>query len=281
MNPGNTGAERATYIKSRDWTKLVVIARFTNETTYASTDSESESEGGISRYPLEHQNTTFTVEEVLFNRDPNLPLENSVDIQPDGTLVVHKSTVTTCCLCGRSMSAEDIGEDYLLEISTYGDSLSSCDITCRIGDGSGLCDDTADELRAGMDNLDHGDDVDGKASITAPASTCCATVSDVCPQDMTKEDTIVIGGEVVSTPNEHSVLSVSANICCGAEGDASLIPLESLITCEDEAAPIIVPGSNIPPASGSGLHNGSGQPQDPEPTAVAGAQNVADRKSVV
>lgn len=122
---------------------LIVIARFTNETTYI----EEEVDYLIG---MERQNTTFTVKEILFHRDPSMgskPLDEVMDIQEDGTMVVHKSTVVTCCLCGRSMSAQNIGQDYLLEISKYGDSFNDCDATCRIDGPSGLCADTATELR--------------------------------------------------------------------------------------------------------------------------------------
>ena len=136
MNPGDTGAERATTVKSNQWTNLVIIATLTDETTF--TDG------------LDYQNTTFTVNEIVYQRNPDSPLENYVDVQQDGTMLVHKTTMT--CVCGRELSVEDIGSDYLLEISEYGDSFSACSASCRYSDSRSdvpeLCHDTAAELRA-------------------------------------------------------------------------------------------------------------------------------------
>lgn len=66
MNPGDTGAERADTIKNNEWTNLIVIATFTDETTF--TDG------------LDYQNTTFTVNEIVYQRNPDSPLENYVDV---------------------------------------------------------------------------------------------------------------------------------------------------------------------------------------------------------
>ena len=146
MSPGDTGAERADYVRNSDWVDLVVVATFTNETSY-STDDEDDWGG------LDYQNTTFIVKEILYQRDTNIQLQNfsSIDVQPDGTMVVTKSTVTTCCLCGRSLSADTIGSDYLLEIAQSSDTLSQCGVTCQMGEDlqyeMGICDDTADALR--------------------------------------------------------------------------------------------------------------------------------------
>jgi len=61
---------------------------------------------------------------------------------------VHKSTITECCICGRYLSSQDIGNDYLIKINRYGDSLSICDHSCRLGgDGGNMCNETANELR--------------------------------------------------------------------------------------------------------------------------------------
>ena len=143
MNPGDTGAERATTIKNNEWTNLVVIATFTDETSWTEDDHG---------FPTDYQNTTFTVNEIVYQRNPDSPLENYVDVQQDGTMLVQKTTVTTCCLCGHELSVEDIGSDYLLEISEYGDSFSACSASCRYSDSRSdvpeLCHDTAAELRA-------------------------------------------------------------------------------------------------------------------------------------
>ena len=145
MSPGDTGAERADYVRNSDWVDLVVVATFTNETSYSTDDDDW---GG-----LDYQNTTFIVKEVLYQRDTDIQLQNfsSIDVQLDGTMIVTKSTVTTCCLCGRSLSADTIGSDYLLEIAQFSDTLSQCGVTCQMGEDlqyeMGLCDDTADALR--------------------------------------------------------------------------------------------------------------------------------------
>ena len=145
MSPGDTGAERADYVRNSDWVDLVVVATFTNETSYSIDDDDW---GG-----LDYQNTTFIVKEILYQRDTNIQLQNfsSIDVQPDGAMVVTKSTVTTCCLCGRSLSADTIGSDYLLEIAQSSDTLSQCGVTCQMGEDlqyeMGMCDDTADALR--------------------------------------------------------------------------------------------------------------------------------------
>lgn len=64
-------------------------------------------------------------------------------------MLVHKTTMTS--VCGRELSVEDIGSDYLLEISEYGDSFSTCSTSCRYSDSRSdvpeLCRDTAAELR--------------------------------------------------------------------------------------------------------------------------------------
>ena len=61
---------------------------------------------------------------------------------------MHKSTITECCICGRYLSSQDIGNDYLIKINRYGDSLSICDHSCRLGgDGGNMCNETANELR--------------------------------------------------------------------------------------------------------------------------------------
>ena len=60
-------------------------------------------------------------------------------------MVVHKSTVTECCVCGWQLPAQDIGNDYLLTIHKYGDGLGTCGYSCRI-DNAGLCNETATEL---------------------------------------------------------------------------------------------------------------------------------------
>jgi len=145
MSPGDTGAERADYVRNSDWVDLVVVATFTNETSYSTEDDDW---GG-----LDYQNTTFIVKEILYQRDADIQLQNfsSINVEPDGTMIVTKSTVTTCCLCGRSLSADTIGRDFLLEIAQSSDTLSQCGVSCQMGEDLqyeiGICDDTADALR--------------------------------------------------------------------------------------------------------------------------------------
>ena len=142
--PPHTASERATTIMNSEWTNLVVLARFTKKTAYIDVDENREHGLPIE---LKTQNTTFIVKEILFNRDPNSPLQNIVEVQPDGTMLVHKSTVADGPCPPSSMSAQDIGKDYLLTIHKYGDSLGMgpCGNSCHIG--GGLCHETANELR--------------------------------------------------------------------------------------------------------------------------------------
>jgi len=148
---GGTGAERANYIKNSDFINLVVIARFINETSWA-VDEDEPIDG-------QYQNTTFAVKEILYNRNPDSPLQNYAEIQTDGTMLVHKKTRMTCFV--GPLPAQDIGLDYLLEIRKLGDSFSSCGCgsTCRYSESASdilrweldkqeLCFDTATELRS-------------------------------------------------------------------------------------------------------------------------------------
>ena len=112
--PPNTAAERANDIIN--YSNLVVLARFTNETTYLvhSYDfpTNVDDDDDYERIPPEFdtQDTTFLVKEILFNSgDPTNPLEDSVEVQSDGSMIVHKSTCTECC--GRYMSPKDIGNE--------------------------------------------------------------------------------------------------------------------------------------------------------------------------
>lgn len=140
----DTAIERANDIINTESINLVVIASFTNETTYIDVD-ENRNEGPPE---LETQNTSFMVSEILYNRYPNSSLQNSLEVQSNGTKIVRKSTITECCICGRYLSPQDIGNDYLITINRYGDSLSICDHSCRLGDdGRNLCNETANELR--------------------------------------------------------------------------------------------------------------------------------------
>ena len=139
----DTATERANDIINTKSTNLVVIASFT-KTTYIDID-ENRNEGPPA---LETQNTTFIVSEIVYNRYPNSSLQNSLEVQSNGTKIVHKSTITECCVCGWYLSSQDIGNDYLITINRYGDSLSICDHSCRIGgDVGNLCNETANELR--------------------------------------------------------------------------------------------------------------------------------------
>ena len=140
----DTATERANDIINTKSINLVVIASFINETTYTDID-ENRNDGPPE---LETQNTTFIVSEIIYNRYPNSSLQNSLEVQSNGTKIVHKSTITECCVCGWYLSSEDIGNDYLITINRYGDSLSICDHSCRLGgDVGNLCNETANELR--------------------------------------------------------------------------------------------------------------------------------------
>jgi len=140
----DTATERANDIINTESINLVVIASFVNETTYFDID-ENRNEGPP---VLERQNTTFIVSEIIYNRYPNSSL-NSLEVHESNcTKIMHKSTITECCICGRYLSPQDIGNDYLITINRYGDSLSICDHSCRIeGDVGNLCNETANELR--------------------------------------------------------------------------------------------------------------------------------------
>jgi len=141
----DTATERANDIIYTESINLVVIASFINETTFIDID-ENRNEGPPA---LETQNTTFIVSEIIYNRYPNSSLQNSLEVhQSNGTKIVHKSTITECCICGWYLSPQDTGNDYLITIIRNGDSLSICDHSCRLGgDGGNLCNETANELR--------------------------------------------------------------------------------------------------------------------------------------
>lgn len=141
---GGTAADEADYIRENsDWYKMMAIARFVNETSYKIVE-----EGGspdLEPYPFTYQNTTFIVKEIVFNSDSSgTLLSSAIDIQPDGTMMYQTSTETTCCLCGRTLPAQNIGQDYLLPISISG-GLSTCEIICNVEDE--FCNGIAVELR--------------------------------------------------------------------------------------------------------------------------------------
>merc|ERR1712127_969633 len=91
-------------------------------------------------YEFTFQNTTFIIDEVVYNPSGNIP--SAIDVQPDGTMKYRASTETTSCLCGRSFPADNIGETYLIPVSG---GLSICSIVCNTEDE--FCNDLIVELR--------------------------------------------------------------------------------------------------------------------------------------
>lgn len=146
-NPGNTASEQAKYIvEETDWIEIVAVAKFVNETSY-----EDEMCAGLDnecKRLLEYQNTTFVVNEILYNRGPNdtLAIKSIIDVDDNGTMFYHAKTTTTCCLCGLRLKNTTIGKDYLLPLSGRGGSLTFCSDICLIEDES--CNDLATALRS-------------------------------------------------------------------------------------------------------------------------------------
>jgi hypothetical protein len=146
-NPGNTASEQAKYIvEETDWIEIVAVATFVNETSYA----DDEMCVGLDNEckPLfEYQNTTFVVNEIVYNRgNDTLTIKNIFDVDDNGTMFYHAKTTTTCCLCGIRLKNTTIGKDYLLPLSGRGGSLTFCSDICLIEDES--CNDLATALRS-------------------------------------------------------------------------------------------------------------------------------------
>lgn len=142
--PVNTASEQAKYIvEETDWIEIVAVATFVNETSYA--DDEMCTGLDNECTPFEYQNTTFVVNEILYNRGPNDTL--TIDVDDTGTMFYHAKTTTSCCACGLTLKNSTIGKDYLLPLSGRGGSLTFCSDLCLIEDE--YCNDLATALRSG------------------------------------------------------------------------------------------------------------------------------------
>ena len=143
-----TPAEMATYIRDQNWIDLYVIATLTDEISYSTDDDNiNDLAQDLEQLGFTFQNTTFVVKEIVYNRDPgSSELPTGMVVQSDGTTIYETTTETTCCLCGRSFAATDVGKDFLLPITKVGEFLI-CDTACYVGEER--CDDIANELRGG------------------------------------------------------------------------------------------------------------------------------------
>jgi len=235
MNPGDTGAERASTIKSNEYTNLVVIATFEDETSWTEDDHG---------FPTDYQNTTFTVQEIVYQRDSDSSLENYLEVQDDGTMLVHKTTVTTCCLCGQEMKADDIGSDYLLEISEYGDSFSTCSASCRYTDSRSdlpeweldreeLCHDTADELRESSNTKQKNmPKLEGaKASAFDDRYALNDNQEDVFVTSSTEEDASITAGDAYTYK-----LYINTTLNLEMSGDGSPV-IDGCVSWPDDTSP--------------------------------------------
>ena len=143
-----TPAEMATYIRDQNWIDLYVIATLTDEISYSTDDDNiNDLAQDLEQLGFTFQNTTFVVKEIVYNRNPgSSELPTGMVVQSDGTTIYETTTETTCCLCGRSFAATDVGKDFLLPITKVGEFLI-CDTACYVGEER--CDDIANELRGG------------------------------------------------------------------------------------------------------------------------------------
>ena len=142
-----TPAEMATYIRDQNWIDLYVIATLTDEISYSTDDDTNSLFQDMDLMEFTFQNTTFVVKEIVYNRNPgSSELPTGMVVQSDGTTIYETTTETTCCLCGRSFAATDVGKDFLLPITKVGEFLI-CDTACYVGEER--CDDIANELRGG------------------------------------------------------------------------------------------------------------------------------------
>ena len=143
----NTPEEKAAYIRDeflgRD---LYVIATFMNETTYEKIDDYDYGHDDDTLEPMVFtiQNTTWLVKEVVYNSSRRPYWPRGTTIQSRDTIIYEASTDTTCCVCGRSFSTNDIGKDMLIPI---GGEFSTCSIMCNMEDDE--CNDLAAELKNG------------------------------------------------------------------------------------------------------------------------------------
>ena len=142
----NTPEEKAAYIRDESGESLYVIATFMNETTYEKVDDYDYGHDDDTLEPMVFtiQNTTWLVKEVVWNSSKRPYWPRGTTIQNRNTIIYEASTDTTCCVCGRSFSTNDIGKDMLIPI---GGEFSTCSIMCNMEDGE--CNDLAAELKSG------------------------------------------------------------------------------------------------------------------------------------
>ena len=89
---------------------------------------------------------------------------------------------------------------------------------------------------------------DGTVTATGTSSTasdCCKSTT-ACPADKTNTETIDTMSQVV-------------NVCCGAEGDAGLVPVDWLVVCGEDGAPVQVTAEDgtTAPATSECCHTSS------------------------
>ena len=138
----NTPEEKAAYIRDGSGQSLYVIATFMNETTFEIDDDNNQDDEFFE--PATVQNTTWLVREIVWNTRSSWP-KNGITIRNRNTIIYEASTETTCCMCGRSFSSNDIGKDMLIPIGGW--QFSTCDIMCNMEDDE--CNDLAAELKSG------------------------------------------------------------------------------------------------------------------------------------
>lgn len=141
LDPGSTGAERADFIRNSDWISFVFLGRVLDEASYTTFDTPLDDD--LEPYPFDFQNVTFSLNETLIGSTRSLP--SSVFVGDDGAMMVKTHTETTCCLCGQSVPADDVGAEYLISMGGGG-SLSVCNINCRTD--WNYCADTVAALRS-------------------------------------------------------------------------------------------------------------------------------------
>jgi len=140
----NTPEEKAAYIRDESGESLYVIATFMNETTFEIEDDTNINQDDEFFEPATVQNTTWLVREIVWNTRSSWP-KRGIDIRNRNTIIYEASTETTCCMCGRSFSSNDIGKDMLIPIGGW--QFSTCGIMCNMDDEE--CNDLAAELKSG------------------------------------------------------------------------------------------------------------------------------------
>ena len=150
----NTPEEKAAYIQDESGEDLYVIATFINETSYEKNDDYDYGDDEYEPMVFTFQNTTWLVKEVVWNSSKRPYWPKGTTIQNRDTIIYESSTDTTCCVCGRSFSTTDIGNDFLLPIGNW--QFSTCSIKCNMEDEE--CNDLAAELKK-----DGGDEISSLA----------------------------------------------------------------------------------------------------------------------